>query len=295
MYYFEEFLLTKKDKIHIDNHRLFVIPFDPEILSILRKKKENFDKTVPNKRTLFKRNIEIENLILFQILCDKKAKISSKFQVQIFADKNSQEQLIRIESKNEEYVENCCQYILTVKENAKIEHYDSVKYGSLIKSKFEAIKNSFESKKSIIELYIPNNDQNSIFLFATTTANDAKKFVKTFFKSFEFIILNRNFDEESYNLIKEKIKEIEDQASIKIIVSNNIGRFEFIGERKNIEIADQIIKNILSNSLLESKSLGKQLVLKFSNNLDRVNIKNIFLIGVVIWNQHIKMIKIHKS
>jgi hypothetical protein len=258
MFYFEEFLLTKKDKIHIDNHRLFVIPFNLELLSILKEKRENFSDTVPNKKTMFKRNIEIENLILFQILCDNKAKISSKFQVQIYADENSLEQLIRIESKNEENVENCCQYILTVKENAKIEYYDSVKYGSLIKSKFEAIKNSFKSKKSIIELYIPKNDKNSIFLFATTTANEAKTFVKKFFKSFEFIIFNRNFDEKSYNLIKEKIKEIEDQANIKIMASNNIGKFEFIGERKNIETADQIIKNILSNSLLECKSLGEQ-------------------------------------
>ncbi len=244
--------------MYIDSYRLFVIPFDPELLSILKRKKETFGNTVQKQNTIFNRDMVIENKGLFFKLREKKREMSTKFQVKLEFNlqespkntkgKSVSKPIIFFESLNQENLIICFEYILKLKDNFKIKYYNPARYGSLIKNKFSDIKNRIKSNDIIIDLYLPKNDQGSMSLFATSAANDAKTFVETFFKSFEFKTIKRNFDENSYNLIKEKLNEIEDQANIKIISLNNVDSLEFIGDTKDIETADQIVKNILSDN-----------------------------------------------
>ena len=101
-------------------------------------------------------------------------------------NKSNSRQSIIIEGVNQDNVLNCFEYLLKLKENAKIKYYDPA-YSSLIKNKFDEIKDQFKSMDIIINS--PKNGKTKISLFATCAANNSKKTVENYFKSFD---LNKN-------------------------------------------------------------------------------------------------------
>ena len=244
----------KTKTMHIDSCRLFIIPFDPELLCMLEAKRNTQDNTVQNQNIVFKQYIVIENKGIFFNISGKKREIIKKFQVKLELNleetnkndkgKSVSKPSIIIEGMNQENVVSCFEYIIKLKDNAKFKYYNLDKYSRLIKNKFDEIKTQFKSDDIIIRLSSPQNSKKTC-LFATSAANDGKITVERFFKYFDFMAVKRNFDENSFNIVKEKLNEIEDQANIKIIALKTGYTFEFIGDSKDIEVADQIIQNIL--------------------------------------------------
>jgi len=120
--------------MYIDSYRLFVIPFDPELLSILKRKKETFGNTVQKQNTIFNRDMVIENKGLFFKLREKKREMSTKFQVKLEFNlqespkntkgKSVSKPIIFFESLNQENLIICFEYILKLKDNFKIKYYN---------------------------------------------------------------------------------------------------------------------------------------------------------------------------
>ena len=273
------------NKLQIENNRLLALPFDPELLSILRSIKESLEKKTRKQKTVIQRNIIIENRKLFFILRDKKREIMGKFKVKLdfYFDnkfnKNPRDKAaapkpkVIIASETKRDVMICVEYLEKIIENSKFIYYDANKYASLIKNKLDDIKNRHKLDDMIIDLYSPQNGRDKLSLFASSAANDGKVIVQSFFKNFEFSNVKRSFNAIQFNLVKEKVSEIEDQSNVKIINLNKIDTFELIGDEHDIEVADGIIHNILSDSKITTKIiypiLNRFLTINYLKNIKK--------------------------
>jgi O-acetyl-ADP-ribose deacetylase (regulator of RNase III) len=203
-------------------------------------KDKNQNKNKINKQTLI-----IEKKGAFCAFRDKKRDISTKFDVKLFFQNENNN--ISVEGKNIENVMRCIEYIEKLKENEKIKFYNAARYTKLVKNKLDELKS--DQHDLLISLYIPPNGHKnpSLSLFVTSAANNGKMLVEKFLKNFDFSVIKRNFNEKDLNLLTDKLNEIEDQSNIKIM-SNNKETLELIGDLKDIQTADSIIQNILSDN-----------------------------------------------